>query len=77
MSTFTGPKSDLQYKHQTAVRHRAGCFAQLFQYCRCALLTRQMVSELSHLDDHLLRDIGIQDRFDIPRLVRRRICRKE
>jgi uncharacterized protein YjiS (DUF1127 family) len=41
------------------------------------LLTRQMISELSHLDDHLLRDIGIQDRLDIPRLVRRRICQKQ
>ena len=67
--SVTQPQSDLRYRMPSC--QSAGYLARFGRYIRRMLSVRCLISELSCLDDHLLIDIGIEDRHEVPQFARR------
>ena len=65
------PQSDLRYRSQVPSCQSTGHLRQFARYINRMLSVRLLISELSRLDDHLLIDVGIEDRSDVPQFARR------
>ena len=58
------------HKHRSRLALIAAAIANVWRYWRSERAIRQAVRELSTLDDHTLRDLGIRDRAEIEYMVR-------
>ena len=68
--SVTQSQSDLRHGSHVPIC-QSGYLRQLSRYIQRMLAIRLLISELSRLNDHLLIDVGIEDRLDIPQFARR------